>query len=124
MPRGTYPAWPIRDGKSVTYFAAMCCKLSLIPCFLAASAALWAGPTVQIFTDATSPQAVGTVIGISAIGKDEGEPEKYRPLLQYRFSVAEQGGSFHVIRDFSRQSEFAWRPELYEYDARVKVTVL
>src|ERR1051326_8556043 len=103
----------------------MRCKMPLICYFLAAVSVSWAvAPTVQILTDRPSPQAVGTVIGISAIGKDEGEPEKYLPLLQYRFSVADQPNTFHILRDFSRQSEFAWRPELYEHEARLKVTVL
>jgi arylsulfate sulfotransferase len=102
----------------------MRCKIPSIVCFVAATAVSWAAPTVQIFLDKTSPQAVGTVIGISVVGKDEGDPDKTLPLLRYRLSVAEQGDTFHIVRDFSRQSEFAWRPELYEHDARVKVTVL
>src|ERR1041384_4992424 len=97
--------------------------LLLTFCF-AAITLLGAAPTVQIFTELPSPQPVGTVIGIAAIGKDEGEPEKYAPLLRYRLSVADEGGTLHVIRDFNRQAEFTWMPELYEHEARVKVTVL
>jgi len=99
-------------------------KMPLISCFVAAMAVSWAAPTVQIFTDPPSPQPVGTVVGISAVGKDEGEPDKYLPLLRYRLSIAEHGDTFHIVRDFSSRSEFAWRPELYEHNARVKVTVL
>ena len=98
--------------------------MPLIPCLSPPWPSPVPLPTVQIFTDTPSPQPVGTVIGISAIGKDEGEPDKYLPLLRYRFSIAEQGDTFHILRDFSNRSEFAWRPDLYEHDARVKVTVL
>jgi hypothetical protein len=97
---------------------------ALLPLCLAAVTLSWAAPTVQIFTDLPSPQRVGTVIGIAAIGKDEGEPEKYAGLLRYRFSAADEGGTFHIIRDFSRQAEFTWTPELYDHEVRVKVTVL
>ena len=97
----------------------------LLPlCFVAAVTVCRASPSVQLFTDLRSPQTVGTVIGIAAVGKDDGDPEKYASLLQYRFSVAEEGDTFHVIRDFSRQAEFTWMPELYDHEARVKVTVL
>src|SRR5207248_199414 len=92
--------------------------------YVAAMAVSRAAPTVQIFTNPPSPQPVGTVIGIAVAAKDEGEPEKYLPLLRYRFSIADQGDTFRIVRDFSSGSEFAWRPELYEHDARVKVTVL
>src|SRR3954447_14609675 len=98
--------------------------LPSISCFFGAMAVSWAAPTVQILTDRPSPQPVATVIGLSALGKDEGEPEKYLQLLRYRFSIAEHGNAFHIVRDFSRGSDFAWRPDLYEHDARVKVTVL
>jgi hypothetical protein len=84
----------------------------------------WAAPTVQIFAERPSPQPVGTVIGVTALGKDEGEQQKYGPLLRYRFSAAGEDGTFHIIRDFGRPSEFAWLPELYEHEARIKVTVL
>jgi arylsulfate sulfotransferase len=98
-------------------------EIMFLSCFAAASALSWAAPSAQIFTDRTSPQPVGTVIGVSVIPKDEGDPEKYGPLLRFRFSVAEQAGPFRIVRDFSRQPELSWRPELYEHDARIKVTV-
>ena len=98
-------------------------EITLLFSFVAATVVSWAAPSIQIFTDRTSPQPVGTVIGVSAMAKDEGEPDKYLPLLRYRFSVAGQAGTFRVIHDFSRGSEFAWQPELYEHDARLKVTV-
>jgi hypothetical protein len=61
---------------------------------------------------------------MAAVGKDDGDPEKYANLLQYRFSVAKEGDAFHIIRDFTRQAEFTWMPELYEHEARLKVTVV
>src|SRR6266571_380110 len=82
------PAQSLHRAKSVPYSAAMHSKTPLIACFVAATAVSWAAPAVQIFTDPPSPQPVGTVIGISVAGKDEGEPEKYLPLLRYRFSIA------------------------------------
>jgi hypothetical protein len=91
---------------------------------VAAVSGCWAAPTVQILTERPSPQLVGTVIGITALGKDEGELQKYGPLLRYRFSVAGEDGTFHIVRDFSRASDFAWLPKLYEHEARIKVTVL
>jgi len=100
-------------------------RLSLVlPICFAAVSLCRAAPTVQIFTELPSPQPVGTVIGITAIGKDEGEPEKYAALLRYRLSAADERGTFHIIRDFGRQSEFTWTPELYDYETRIKVTVL
>jgi arylsulfate sulfotransferase len=87
--------------------------------------ACWAAaPTVEIFAERPSPQPVGTVIGITTLAKDEGELQKYAPLLRYRFSVADEDGTFHVVRDFGRSSDFAWLPKLYEHEARIKVTVL
>jgi hypothetical protein len=99
-------------------------QITLVSCFVAALAVSRATPSVQIFTDRTSPQPVGTIIGVSAVGKDEGDPDKYMQLLRYRFSVAEVGDKFRIVRDFTGNSELAWRPELYEHDARLKVTIL
>lgn len=93
-------------------------------CLLAAISISVAAPTVQLVIERPSPQPVGTIIGISAIAKDEGEAQKYMPLLRYRLSAAGADGTFHIVSDFSRQSNFAWRPDLYEYEARIKVTVL
>src|SRR4051812_11069978 len=96
-----------RCGKaeSVTYFAAMRSKIPLLSCLVAGMVVSSAAPTVQIFTDPPSPQPVGTVIGITAVAKDEGEPDKYLPLLRYRFSIAVEGGTFRIVRDFSSRSE-------------------
>jgi len=108
----------------VSYFANMHRTTQLLCWIAAAVSACWAVPSVQISTDRSSPQPVGTVIGISAVAKDEGQREKYAPLLRYRFSVAGGDGRFHIVHDFGRQSAFAWQPELFEHEARIKVTVL
>jgi arylsulfate sulfotransferase len=83
----------------------------------------WSAPTVRILPNLASPQPVGTVIGLSAVAKEDGEPLKVMEQLTYRYSVSTDGSDFHVIRDFSRNAAFAWRPELYEHEARVRVTV-
>ena len=108
----------------VPYFADMLRTFFLLFWIVAAVSGCWAAPTVQIFAERPSPQPVGTVIGISAVGKDEGEFQKYFQLLRYRFSVAGEDGTFHIVRDFSRSSEFAWMPGLYEHETRIKVTVV
>lgn len=33
------------------------------------------------------------------MAKDEGEPDKYQPLMRYRFSVADQADKFRIVRD-------------------------
>ena len=108
----------------VPYFAGMRRTIWLLFWIVSATSGCWAAPTVQILAERPSPQPVGTVIGISALAKDEGERDKYAPLLRYRFSAAGEDGTFHIVRDFGRQSEFGWMPELYEHEARIKVTVL
>jgi hypothetical protein len=84
----------------------------------------WATPTVRILPNVTSPQPVGTVIGFIAMAKEpEGDPMKVMGQLRFRYSVDADGSGFHIVRDFSRNPAFAWRPSLYEHEARVKVTV-
>ena len=78
------------------------------------------GTECSVFTDLTSPQAVGTVIGISATGKDEGDPKKVRGKLRYQLSVSDDGTTFHVVRDFTRFPGFAWSPKLYEHESQNK----
>jgi len=45
------------------------------------------------------------------------------PKYAFRYAVSVDGGPFHVVRDFSQQPEFLWRPALYEHEARVRLTV-
>ncbi len=77
----------------------------------------YAAPTVQITPNVTSPQPVGTIVGLSSFATD-----KAKGTMVYRYSVSEDGGPFRIVRDFSQAADFAWRPALYEHDARVKVT--
>jgi len=84
----------------------------------------WSKHSVQIRTNLASPQPVGTVIGITAVPKEDGDPMKVLNKLRYRFAVSVDGAAFHIVEDFGPRPTFAWRPELYEHDARVKVTIL
>lgn len=80
-------------------------------------AAAAAPMTVKVQTNVSSPQPVGTVVGLRA--QAENGP---RGQYVFRYSVSDEGGPFHIIRDFSQDSDFAWRPALYEHEARVRVT--
>src|SRR5579862_3603473 len=93
---------------------------SLVPVLFLAAISLNAGTpmTVRLLTNLPSPQPVGTPIGL-AVHVDN--PAK--GMLVYRYSVRAGGGPLHVIRDFSQQRDFVWRPALYEHDAVVHVTV-
>jgi arylsulfate sulfotransferase len=97
-------------------------NIGLLAAFSCASFC-WAAPTVRLVTALPSPQPVGTVIGLSAMPKDEGDPEKLAGKFRYRFSVSTAGAPYRVLRDYSPQADFAWRPELYDHEARVQVTV-
>ena len=44
-------------------------------------------------------------------------------MLVFRYSVSVDRGPLRIIRDFSQQRDFAWRPPLYEHDASIHVTV-
>ncbi len=90
---------------------------------LAASSVSWSAPSLQIVPTLASPQPVGTVIGLTAIVKGEADARKLAPKLRYRFSVSVDGSPFHVVSDFSMRPYFAWRPELFEHEARVKVSM-
>src|SRR5438128_2342802 len=97
----------------------------LLPLLLVASLSTgWSKPSAQIRTNLASPQFVGTVIGITAVPKEDGDPMKVLNKLRYRFAVSVDGAAFHIVGDFGPRPTFAWRPELYEHDARVKVTIL
>src|SRR3954463_1464633 len=80
----------------------------------AASAAI----SVKLGTTVPSPQLVGSVIGLIARLEVAGPP-----IYTYRYTVSTAGGPFRVVRDFSQAPDFAWSPELYEHEARVRVTV-
>src|SRR3954452_11859414 len=97
----------------------------LLPLLFLGYAVLRAGePSVRLMTSLPSPQPVGTVIGLTVIPKDEGDPFKLFPKFRVRFSVSVDGGDYRILSDFSTQPLFGWRPELYEHDARIKATLL
>lgn len=74
--------------------------------------------TVRLLASLPSPQPVGTVIGLVP------HVENASPgMLVFRYSISVDRGALHIIRDFSQQRDFAWRPPLYEHDASVRVTV-
>jgi arylsulfate sulfotransferase len=83
----------------------------------------WAALSVRLVPTLPSPQPVGTVIGLRAQAKADGDTTKKPPRLHFRFSVSVDGSPFHVIHDFSSEADFAWRPALYEHEARVKITI-
>src|SRR5947207_3588 len=77
-----------------------------------------AGLSVRLLPSMASPQPVGTVIGLFP------RVENAATGMQvFRYSVSVDGGPLHVVRDFSQQKEFVWRPQLYEHGATVRVTV-
>ncbi len=74
--------------------------------------------TVTLLPNLPSPQKVGTIVTLV-------------PRLAHsthatyvaQYSVSVDGGPYHMIRDFSQDMLFTWSPELYEHEARVRVTV-
>src|SRR5215468_5490997 len=77
-----------------------------------------ASMTVRLLTSMPSPQAVGTVIGLVPHVENANQG-----MLVFRYSVSVDRGPLHIIRDFSQQRDFVWRPPLYEHDASIRVTV-
>ena len=73
--------------------------------------------SVRLLTSMPSPQPVGTVIGLTP------HVDNAQGMLVFRYSVREGAGPLHVIRDFSQQRDYVWRPALYEHEATVRVTV-
>jgi hypothetical protein len=74
--------------------------------------------TVTLLPNLASPQKVGTVITLVARLKNS-----TRATYVAQYSVSVDGGAFHIIRDFSQDMMFTWSPELFEHEARVRVTV-
>lgn len=84
-----------------------------------ASGAFAAAPlAVRLEPNLPSPQPVGTLITLMARMENASHATHVA-----RYSVSVDGGPFHVVRDFSQEPIFAWSPELYEHEARVRVTV-
>jgi len=91
----------------------------LIPLLgIALSSGASATMSVRLLSSLPSPQPVGTVIGLVPRLENAGPG-----MLVFRYSVSTASGPLHIIRDFSQQRDFAWRPALYEHDATVRLTV-
>src|SRR5512138_411303 len=98
------------------------------PCTLLAGLPLsfalcWSKPSVTLVSSLPSPQPVGTVITLEARPTVDGDPDKQTRFLQYRFSVSIDGAPYRMLTAFSRDSGFAWRPDLFEHEAGIKVTM-
>jgi arylsulfate sulfotransferase len=74
--------------------------------------------SVHLRTSLPSPQPVGTPVGLFPEAENVGQG-----MHVVRYSVSVNGGPFHVIRDFSQQTLFAWAPELMEQTATLRVDV-
>src|SRR5207302_10801679 len=86
--------------------------------FALSCSALAAPMTVRLLPSMPSPQPVGTVIGLMPHVDNAAQG-----MLVFRYSVSVDHGPSHIVRDFSQQRDFVWRPLLYENDASVHVTV-
>ena len=74
--------------------------------------------TVTLVPNLPSPQKVGTLITLVPR-----LAHSTRAIYVAQYSASVDGGPFHMIRDFSQDMPFTWSPELYEHEARVRVTV-
>ena len=73
---------------------------------------------VTLLSNLPSPQPVGTIITLVP------RLENWTHATYVaQYSVSVDGGAFHMIRDFSQDMVFTWSPELYEHEARVRITV-
>src|SRR4051794_16617045 len=85
---------------SVLAFTGLCCGASTPPF------------TVRLVTTLASPQPVGSPIGV--VPRIENAA---KGMLVFRYSASVDNGPFHIIRDFTQQTDFVWSPPLYEHDA-------
>lgn len=83
----------------------------------------WSKPSVRLVASLPSPQMVGTVLSLEARPTLDGDPDKQMRFLQFRFSVSVDGGPFRILSDFNGGSGFIWRPDLYDHETRLKVTM-
>lgn len=89
----------------------------ILPLLLYSAGLSGGAPTVRLVSNLPSPQPVGTVVGLFSQARDDS-----RATMAFRYSVSVDGGEFHIVRDFSQDAGFRWRPELYEHEAHVRVT--
>src|SRR5438067_3798066 len=85
---------------------------------LAVACSASAAPGVRLYSSVSSPQPVGTSIGLTPRVENVG-----KGMLVFRYAVSVDGGDFRIIRDFSQQRDFVWSPALSEHQARVRLTV-
>ena len=96
-------------------------KKLIIPALVLGLTAFAADPeplTVTLVPNLSSPQKVGTIVTLLPR-----LAHATRATYVAQYSVSVDGGAFHMIRDFSQDMVFTWSPELYEHEARVRVTV-
>jgi arylsulfate sulfotransferase len=93
-------------------------KLLVLAVGLTAFAASDKPVTVTLLTNLPSPQKVGTIV---TLVPRLSNASRATNVAQYSVSV--DGGAFRIIRDFSQDMVFTWSPELYEHEARVRITV-
>ena len=72
---------------------------------------------VHLIPALSSPQAVGTPIGLTAKVADTS-----KGMHAFRFTVSINGGAPQVVRDFSQSRDFTWMPALFEHTAVIRVT--
>jgi arylsulfate sulfotransferase len=77
--------------------------------------------SVRLVSTLPSPQPVGTPIGFTAQPSAVGPSVRDRFNFQYSASV--NGGSFHIVRDYSQDFTFAWTPDLFEQNVTIRVKV-
>ncbi len=75
------------------------------------------GMTVTVTPSPAPPRPVGTVVTWKAAASDAGNG-----VVAYRFRVAGRDGVFHMARDFSQSSEFAWNPSAQEGRYKIEAT--
>ena len=75
-----------------------------------------AGLTVKLIPVLSSPQPVGTPIGLTTKVTDPS-----RGMHAYQFAVSINDGPFRIVRDFSQSRDFAWMPALFEHRAAIRV---
>ncbi len=75
------------------------------------------GMTVTLTPSPAAPQPVGTAVTWKVAASKTG-----KGVIAYRFRVAGRDGVFHMARDFSQDSEFAWSPFPWEGQYKIEVT--
>lgn len=94
-------------------------QLGILLAFAALTCSAAGAPlAVQLFSTLPSPQPVGTPIGLTPRLENVA-----KGMLNFRYEVSAAGAPFHIVRDFSQESDFAWAPALYEHAATIRITV-